>query len=83
LRHTWIITLLPGLLAADDAWQVAGIDDGLAVELQDHIAGLDARLLRRAALLDGVDRCALRLLKPKDSASSLLTSWMTTRCDRG
>ena len=37
--------------------------DRLAVEPQDHVAGLDSGLLRRPVLLDARDQRALRLRK--------------------
>src|SRR5262249_47227976 len=50
--------LATGLGAADDARKLVRARDRLAVELHDDVACLDARLLRRSALLDGVHQGA-------------------------
>ena len=47
-----------GLASADDAWQIFGRADGFAIETQDHVTRLDARLIRRAAFFHRIHQRA-------------------------
>src|SRR5262245_62776812 len=53
------------LACAHDSRQVLGRSNRLAVEAQDHVARLYARLLRRPALLHRVDQRTLELGQPE------------------
>ena len=61
LRQTVSVTLLPGLDHRDDPRQLARRAHVAAVGLDDDVAGLDARLVGRAALLHRIDERAARL----------------------
>ena len=63
----------------DQRRQVGRARDRLAVELEDHVARLDAGLRRRAVLLHGAHQRAAGLsCRPKFSASDWFTSWIDT-----
>ena len=62
LRMTTTSTVLADRRVGDDARQVAHLLDVLAVERDDHVAGLDAGGLGRALVVDAGDQRAARRL---------------------
>ena len=57
------LDILADRRVGDDARQVAHLLDVLAVELDDHVAGLDAGGLGRALVVDAGDQRAARRLE--------------------
>ena len=57
------IDLTTDIGLGDDAGQRAHLRDLLLVELEDHVAGLDARILRRPGGCDAGDQGAAGLLE--------------------